>query len=261
MFDEAITSARGPCRLDLAPRARRARGSTCGESGFAGGRFSQTIATSPRVSSSTVSFWSTGVGLRVGEEALAGLLAEPALGDEAAQERWAARSRRPTRASARSSALEHRRRAPRSSARANGPGQDPGAHHHPELDVLGGGDALLEHEAGLDERLQPEALDDGRLSAPPCSACRAHRSPSRSSGRGCPASTSSFISRRHVEAVAVRLVQVLGDVQDRVEPEQVGEEERAPSAVPAPPAISLSISSTSRPSRPRSRARSPTPPS
>src|SRR3954469_10076302 len=33
--------------------------------------------------------------------------------------------------------------------------------------------------------------------------------------------------RRHVEAVAQRLVEVLGHVQDRVEPEQVGEEERA----------------------------------
>src|SRR3954466_10122750 len=33
--------------------------------------------------------------------------------------------------------------------------------------------------------------------------------------------------RRHVEALAIALLEVLGDVQHRVEPEQVGQEERA----------------------------------
>ena len=58
MFDDAITTER-ICELSwqcfhTSPNSVI----TCGLSGFAGGRFSQMIATSPRVSSSTVSFWS-----------------------------------------------------------------------------------------------------------------------------------------------------------------------------------------------------------
>ena len=60
MFEEAITSARtlpSTCS-QTAIRSRTA----WGESGFAGGRFSQAMATSPRVSSSTVSRWSPASG-------------------------------------------------------------------------------------------------------------------------------------------------------------------------------------------------------
>ena len=62
------------------------------------------------------------------------------------------------------------------------PGNDAGAGHHADVDVLDAGDALLEHEARLDERLQAEALDQrgGRGLS-----CRAHRNPFRSSRRGC----------------------------------------------------------------------------
>jgi hypothetical protein len=60
MLDEAITSARAlpSTASQTSIRSRIA----CGESGFAGGRFSHAIATSPRVSSSTVSRWSPGSG-------------------------------------------------------------------------------------------------------------------------------------------------------------------------------------------------------
>ena len=54
MFEEANTSARSLPSTSL-PERRSARVMTCGESGLAGGRLSQTMPTSPRVSSSTVS--------------------------------------------------------------------------------------------------------------------------------------------------------------------------------------------------------------
>ena len=53
MFEEASTSTRALPSTD-AHTPIRSR-TTCGESGFAGGRLSQAIAMSPRVSSSTVS--------------------------------------------------------------------------------------------------------------------------------------------------------------------------------------------------------------
>ena len=53
MFDEAMTTARSlpsiSCHSSVSSRM------TCGDSGLAGGRLSQTIPTSPRVSSATVS--------------------------------------------------------------------------------------------------------------------------------------------------------------------------------------------------------------
>ena len=181
MFDEAITSARTlPSTSSQTRDQRRARAS--GESGLAGGRLSQAIAdVAARLEQDGLALVA-GVGLRVGEEALAGLLAEPALGDQPAQDRAAARRRRPTRAR-RARAPRARRRGPASSARLNGPGRMPAPIIIPISMSLADGDALLEHEAGLDQGLQPEPLDERsvelRLS------CRAHRSPFRSSGRGC----------------------------------------------------------------------------
>ena len=60
MFDEAITSALAlpPTSSQTEIRSRTA----WGESGFAGGRLSQAITTSPRVSTSTVSRWSPASG-------------------------------------------------------------------------------------------------------------------------------------------------------------------------------------------------------
>ena len=61
MFDEASTRARA---LAARPRSQteiRSR-TACGDSGLAGGRLSQAIAMSPRVSSRTVSRWSPSSG-------------------------------------------------------------------------------------------------------------------------------------------------------------------------------------------------------
>ena len=61
MFEEAITSAR-TLAVDLPPTARIRSRTACGESGLAGGRLSQAMPTSPRVSSRTVSRWSPASG-------------------------------------------------------------------------------------------------------------------------------------------------------------------------------------------------------
>src|SRR4051794_17211317 len=123
------------------------------------------------------------VGLRVGEEALAGLLAEAPLRDEPLEDQrrrevlaplplgWLERLEGVVEAAV-VGALER-------------PGHDPGARHHPEVDVADPRDALLEHEARLDERLEAEALDE-RVESAARLSLSAHRTPSRSSGRGRP---------------------------------------------------------------------------
>ena len=219
MFDEASTSARD-LALDLLPdrdqvahglrrqRVRR-RAVEPGDRDVAARLEQHGLALVARV------------GLRVGEEALARLLAEPALGHQAPQHHGRLERVAPLGVGA-LELLEHGVEPGLVGAR-EGPGQDAGAHHHPHLDVLGGGHALLEHEAGLDQGLQTHPLDDA----------------------GAPASVAVLIEalsgllaevprlhqllhlRRHEEALAVRALQVLGHVQDGVEPEQVGEEERA----------------------------------
>ena len=82
----------------------------------------------------------------------------------------AARSARPT-PPARARAPRAISSSPCSSARANGPGMMPAPIIMPMSMSLMRGDALLEHEAGLDERLQREALDEraGRSAQLPCS--------------------------------------------------------------------------------------------
>ncbi len=170
-----------------------------------------------------------GVRLRVGVEALAALLAESALGDEAAQDR----RRGEALAVALGRVLQaledlveafdvglHERRQ-QAAARI-----EAGAGHHPEVDVAVGGDALLEHQAGLDERLQREQLDQlGHIGLPVAVDVRL-----AVGVEAVPAGLRAELALadqalhalRHVEAlVAVGLREVLGDVQDGVETEQI----------------------------------------
>ena len=104
------------------------------------------------------------VGLRVGVEALAALRAQAALGDEAAQDRPAARSAR-RGARRRCSRRSRTTSRPSTSAFMNG-GSSPRRGSRPAPAIIPtsmsrcGGDALLEHEARLDERLQREQLDE-----------------------------------------------------------------------------------------------------
>ena len=104
-----------------------------------------------------------GVGLRVGVEALAALLAEAALGDQPLEDRRRREALAPLLLGAlqpledRVEALDvglHERRQ-QAAARV-----DAGAGHHPEVDVAVGGDALLEDQRGLDEGLEHELLDE-----------------------------------------------------------------------------------------------------
>jgi hypothetical protein len=127
---------------------------------LAGGLSSQTIATSPRVSSLTGASRSP-VRLRVRVEALAALGAEAALGDEPAQDQRRLEALAPL-ASAFSSAASDVVEPAEVRARER-PGDHARAHHHPEVDVADARDALLEHEAGLDERLELEARRRARV--------------------------------------------------------------------------------------------------
>ncbi len=136
-----------------------------------------------------------GVGLRVGVEALSALLTQAALGDEAAQDprrREALPVALPGVLQALQDRVEalhvglHERRhqaPPRVEARAR---------HQPEVDVAVDRHALLEHQAGLHERLQREQLHELRhvrlaLALPGWArprGCRSRRR--RSSPRACP---------------------------------------------------------------------------
>ena len=69
MFELANTTARS--FPSISSHSSVSSRITAGDSGLAGGRLSQMIPTSPRVSSATVSRDWPVVGLRVGEEALA----------------------------------------------------------------------------------------------------------------------------------------------------------------------------------------------
>ena len=104
------------------------------------------------------------VGLRIGVEALAALGAEAALGHEPAQDQ----RRLEVLAPLLLGALQRGEHVvePAEVGAGERAGDHPGAHHHPEVDVADAGDALLEHEAGLDERLQREALDQRRRRRP-----------------------------------------------------------------------------------------------
>ena len=134
------------------------------------------------------------VGTRVGEEALAGRLAEPSLRHQAPQDQ---RRLKPLAPLGRGplERLQHGVES-RLVGASERPRQDAGAGHHPDVDVLDPGHALLEHQAGLHERLQRVALHQRGGGGPGIN--RAHRTPSRSSGRGCrpPPAPSSASGRR-----------------------------------------------------------------
>ena len=157
-----MTSARTPEPSTFSHTARRSV-ITCGAIEFIRPLASHAMATSPRVSSLTVSPGLLVVGLRVGVEALAALLAQAALGHEPAQHE----RRREALAVALGGALEaleddvealdvglHEGRE-QAAARVQA-----GAGHHADVDVAVGGHALLEHEARLDEGLQRQQLDE-----------------------------------------------------------------------------------------------------
>ena len=133
---------------------------SCGEIELAGGLLNQAIAVSPRVSScDRLALLEAVVGSRIGEEALPGLLAEATLRDQAAQDQ----RRLEVVPVLGLRALERRQDfvepggiGPRERRRDDA---EPG--HHRQVDVADRRDSLLEHEAGLDERLQAEPLHQG----------------------------------------------------------------------------------------------------
>ena len=108
-----------------------------------------------------------------------------------------------------------------------------GAGHHPEVDVAVGGDALLEHEARLDERLQRQQLDelgDVRLAVAREVRAAVRRVEAVAAGLRAELALRDELlhALRDVEALGpVGLGEVLGDVQHRVEAEQVHEVVRA----------------------------------
>ena len=160
------------------------------------------------------------VGSRVREEALPGLRAKPALRHQAAQDR---RRREPLAPLGGrgvelveqdvEAGLVGARERRRDEARAG---------HHAEVDVANGRHAVLEHKARLDERLEDEALRELvgielGLAAGPRLAVLVEAL------AGLRAELARGDERAHarvdVEAVAVGVAQVLGDMQDGVKPE------------------------------------------
>ena len=103
------------------------------------------------------------VGLRVGVEALAALLAQAALGDEPAQHERRGEALAVALGGALQALEDHvealhvglHEGREEAAARVQA-----GAGHHADVDVAVGGHALLEHEAGLDEGLQRQQLDE-----------------------------------------------------------------------------------------------------
>ena len=97
---------------------------TCGDSGLAGGRLSQTIPTSSAGLERDRLAILALVGLRVGEEPLSRLLAQPALGHEAAQDQRRLERLAPLRLGA-LERRERRRRGPARRRARTGPGRIP----------------------------------------------------------------------------------------------------------------------------------------
>jgi hypothetical protein len=92
-----------------------------------------------------------GLGLRVGVEALPGLGAEPPLGDQAAQDQRRLEVLAPLPLGA-LERLQHLVEPAQVGARERAR-DHAGPDHHPEVHVADAGDALLDDEARLDERL------------------------------------------------------------------------------------------------------------
>src|SRR5215217_7339445 len=220
MFDEAITSALTlpSTSSQIEIRSRTA----CGDSGFVGGRFSHAIATSPRVSSRAVSRWSPASGCGYGKKPWPLFLPS----------RPCATSRRstiggskdgPHSRCARSSCSSMASR-PASSARLNGPGRIPAPIIIPISMSLA--EAMPSSRTRHDST---SVLSPSRSTSVLVAVSAVSVLIEALSGLGAEiAALDEFLHLRHdVEAVAERLVQVLGDVQDRVEAEHVGQEERA----------------------------------
>ena len=152
-FGEATTTA-ATCPSSSVPRRARAPRSTSGESELAGGLSSHSTAT---VLAAPVELDRRLLVARLG---LRGRGRSPGRswgpggpGRRAGGAAAAARSARPTPPARRSSAARTSS-SPRRSARANGPGTMPVPSISAEVDLPHPGDALLEDEAGLHERLQ-----------------------------------------------------------------------------------------------------------
>ena len=173
------------------------------------------------------------VGLRVGVEALARLEPEPALGDEPLQ-RHRRREALAVLLLEPLDPLEDRveplqvgfpERREEAFARV-----EPGPGHHPQVDVADRADALLDQLAGLDQRPPGEHRDQllgvGLGLAGDVLLALLEEALAAALGAELAVGDETLQALVDVEALAVGLVEVLGDVQHRVEPEQVGEEER-----------------------------------
>ncbi len=171
------------------------------------------------------------VGLGVGEEALPRLDPQPSLGHQPPQDP----RRLVVGAPLRLRALERGQHLVEADLVGAGERRrdDPGPGHHAQVDLAQRGDPLLEHETRLDERLEREAIDELRARG----ARSARGAPLASSApvlietlSGLGAEIAGCHEIPHplmdIEAIAVALVEVLGHVQDRVETEEVGQEER-----------------------------------
>ena len=140
-------------------QARSSASITAGESELAGGLSSHSDGD---VVAAAVELDGRGLvarlGLRVRVEALAALGAQAALRDEPAQHE----RRREVLAPLLLGPLERGEHVVEAAEVGAGerPGDHAGAHHQAEVDLAHPGDALLEHEAGLDDRLEREALGD-----------------------------------------------------------------------------------------------------
>src|SRR3954471_4182288 len=221
MFDEANTSTRSlpstSCHSDASSSI------TCGESGFAGGRLSQQMPTSPRVSSAIVSRppWSPS-GCGQGKKPWPGFLpSRPCATSRRSNSGGAKFS--PHSCCARSRAASTSS-SPCSSARVNGPGRMPAPIIIPVSMSLS--DAMPSSSTRHDSTI---VLRPSRsTSVPVTSFWSVAVLIEALSGLlpEVPALDQLLHLRHHVEAIAVRVVQVLGHVEDGVEPQQVRQEER-----------------------------------
>ena len=172
---DANTSARTSGRLVTCSQTLDSASTTSGEIEFAGGRSSQAIAICSRVSSFTGPSSQPASGRAYGKKPWPDLDPEPPLRDQPAQDQRRLKRLAPFDRGA-LEPLEHLVEADLVGARERRR-HDPRAGHHPEVDLAGRGDPLLEHQTALDQRLQREAVDDlgrellrgGAHEPPPCS--------------------------------------------------------------------------------------------
>src|SRR5918992_1694070 len=218
MLEEAITSARAfpSTSSQTEIRSRTA----CGESGLAGGRLSHAIAMSPRVSSSTVSRWSPASTCGYGKKPWPVFLPSRPCATRRRSSTGGSKAS-PHSRSARSS-CSRMVSSPASSARANGPGRMPAPIIIPISMSLAEATPSSRTRQASTRVLRPIRWTRASvvalavlIEAPPgllAEVSRLHQ---------------LLHPIHHVEALAVRLAQVLGHVERGVEAGPVGEEERA----------------------------------